>query len=94
VKILEYRPRVLHAKTIVIDDDWASVGRANVDYRSPFINDELNAVFGPGPEVAELGRQFEADCAESEQVRIKPWRRRPWTMLVAEAIGWFVRRWL
>lgn len=94
VKLYEYRPRVLHAKTIVVDADWATVGTANVDYRSLFINDELNAVFGPGPVVDELARHFEADCAESAQVRIKPWRRRPWTMLLAESIGWFVRRWL
>ncbi|CAM5531446.1 Cardiolipin synthase [Rhodanobacter lindaniclasticus] len=42
VRIWQYQPRVLHAKTVLVDDDWATVGTANFDYRSFFVNDELN----------------------------------------------------
>ena len=41
VRIFEYLPRMLHAKVAVVDDGWATVGTANLDYRSLFINDEL-----------------------------------------------------
>jgi cardiolipin synthase len=34
VRIFEYRPRLLHAKTAVVDGRWATVGTANLDYRS------------------------------------------------------------
>ena len=34
VKIYEYRPGFLHAKTIVSDDDTAVVGTINMDFRS------------------------------------------------------------
>lgn len=41
---IEYLPLVLHAKTIVVDDEWTMVGTANLDYRSLFVNYELNLV--------------------------------------------------
>ena len=34
VKIYEYQPGILHAKTMVVDDSWATVGSANMDVRS------------------------------------------------------------
>jgi hypothetical protein len=34
VKLYEYQPRFIHAKTMVIDDDLAIVGTANLDNRS------------------------------------------------------------
>jgi len=36
VRVHEYRPRMLHAKTLVIDGCWAALGTANFDYRSLF----------------------------------------------------------
>lgn len=42
VRIYEYLPRMLHAKTAVADGAFATVGTANLDYRSLFINYELN----------------------------------------------------
>jgi len=44
VRIYEYLPRVLHAKTAVIDGAWGTVGTANLDYRSLYLNYELNFV--------------------------------------------------
>jgi cardiolipin synthase len=45
VKIHEYGPALLHAKTMVVDGRWASIGSANLDNRSFALNDELNLVF-------------------------------------------------
>jgi cardiolipin synthase len=94
VRLFEYRPRVLHAKTALIDDQWATIGTANMDYRSFFINDEINAVFERPDVVATLADEFERDLAESDEVRVARWQRRSWTAVVAEGIGWAARRWL
>ena len=49
VKIYEYAPALLHAKTMVIDGRWSSIGSANLDNRSFALNAELNLVFlNPG----------------------------------------------
>lgn len=46
LRIFEYHPRVLHAKTAVVDGAVATVGTANLDYRSLFVNYELNLFSG------------------------------------------------
>jgi cardiolipin synthase len=94
VRIFEYLPRVLHAKTFVIDDDWASVGTANLDFRSFFLNDEINLIAHGAELNARLSDDFRRDLEESREVHIRPWSRRPWTNFVTEAIGWAGRRWL
>ena len=45
IKIYEYGPALLHAKTMVVDDRWVSIGSANLDNRSFALNNELNLVF-------------------------------------------------
>jgi cardiolipin synthase A/B len=94
VRIWEYQPRVLHAKTLLADRDWATVGTANLDYRSLFVNDEINLVATDGSLNAQLAGQFERDLAESRQITAGAWERRPALSLVAESIGWWARRWL
>ena len=44
VQIYEYRPALLHAKTMVIDGIWATVGSTNLDHRSFSLNEEVNVV--------------------------------------------------
>jgi cardiolipin synthase len=85
---------VLHAKTALVDDHWATIGTANMDFRSFFINDEINAVFERPDVVATLADEFIRDLAESDEVHAARWQQRPWTAVLAEAIGWAARRWL
>ena len=94
VRIFEYQPRVLHAKTALVDRDWGTVGTANFDYRSFFVNDELNLFSDDALFNAELAAQFERDLSVSREVTAEPWRHRRWRAPIAEAIGWWARRWL
>jgi hypothetical protein len=69
VKIHEYGPALLHAKTLVVDERLVSIGSANLDNRLFALNNELNVVLGrghrgaahqglpPGSEVGAGGRQ-------------------------------------
>ena len=43
VKIYEYTPGFLHAKTFVVDDIYATVGTVNLDYRSLYLHYECGA---------------------------------------------------
>lgn len=93
VRILEYLPRMLHAKTVVIDD-WATLGTANLDHRSLFINDELNAVFTDCRVVAALAARFADDAAECREIEPRRWQLRPWWAFVGETVAWLARYWL
>ena len=42
IRIYERKPPFLHAKAILVDDDWAIIGSANMDVRSFRLNFEAN----------------------------------------------------
>jgi len=94
VRIWEYLPRVLHAKTVLVDQDWATIGTANFDYRRFFLNDELNLLVEQAEFNELMAAQFERDLCHAREVTSGVWGRRGWRALVAEAIGWWARRWL
>ncbi|HKJ94895.1 MAG TPA: phospholipase D-like domain-containing protein [Gammaproteobacteria bacterium] len=94
VRIFEYLPRMLHAKTIVADGEWVMVGTSNLDYRSFRHNYEINLVSTDPALCRQLENEFEGDLEESLEIRAGGWRDRPWIERLAEGIGWVARRWL
>lgn len=70
VRIYEYLPRMLHAKTMVVDSGWGVVGSANVDVRSSHLNFELGALVVDADFARRLEAAFEADLEESEEVHL------------------------
>ncbi len=76
IQIFEYLPTMMHVKSLVIDQNFCSIGSMNFDYRSFHLNYETNLNFFD-PEVAsELDRQFQLDLQESREVRLKDWQNR------------------
>jgi cardiolipin synthase A/B len=76
VRIFEYQPTMMHAKTVVIDGKWSIVGSANMDVRSKELNEEnvlgiLEADFGE-----QLERSFEHDLQHSVEIDRVAWRGR------------------
>ena len=94
VRIYEYLPRMLHAKTAVVDGKWATLGTANLDYRSFFVNYELNLVTRDRDICSGLNAQFIHDLSEAEEICSSTWVKRPWGRHVTETVGWLARRWL
>jgi cardiolipin synthase A/B len=76
IQIHEYSAALLHAKTIVIDGIWATVGSTNLDYRSFRLNDELNLVAYDREFAAELEKVFREDLAHAERIDLETWRDR------------------
>lgn len=89
IKIYHYnRARVLHAKTGVIDDTWATVGSANIDNLSLLLNFEGN-IRGVNPGfIAELKQQFMDDISSSKLITKEAWIKRPILLKLLEAITW------
>lgn len=76
VRISEYQPALLHAKTIVIDGVWATVGSTNLDNRSFALNSELNVVTYDRGIAEQLEAVFREDLAHSRSVTYEQWKRR------------------
>lgn len=70
VRIFEYQPAVLHAKTVVVDGSWALVGSANLDFRSFSLNFELGALVFDRAFAALLEERFTKDLADSRPVTL------------------------
>jgi cardiolipin synthase len=83
VKIWEYKARMLHSKTLVVDDDCSMVGTANFDNRSFSLNFEVLAViYGPAF-AATLAAQFQTDLYSASPVFAD--RRRSFPRRLGEA---------
>jgi cardiolipin synthase len=76
IEIYEYRAAMLHAKTMVIDGVWATVGSTNLDRRSFALNDELNLVAYDETIARRLERVFQQDLSHSRKLTYDGWRRR------------------
>jgi cardiolipin synthase len=90
VKIYERREALLHAKTVVIDGVWATVGSTNLDWRSFLHNQELTAVILGAEFGAKMRTAFDRDLAASEPITLEAWQRRP---LDVRAKEMFARLW-
>lgn len=77
VEIFERQGAVLHAKTLVIDEEISVLGSTNLDYRSIEFNCELSAVIRN----REFGKQmtglFQHDIGYAQRFELSQWRSRP-----------------
>jgi cardiolipin synthase A/B len=76
IEVHEYRAALLHAKTMVVDSRWATVGSTNFDRRSFALNDEINLVVYDEGIARHLERIFEQDLNRSKRVTYEAWRNR------------------
>jgi len=88
VKLYEVRDVMVHAKTAVIDGVWSTVGSTNMDLWSFLRNDEVNAIVLGEDFATEMEAQFEKDIADSNQILLEQWKKRPLIGMVKE---WFAR---
>ncbi len=90
VDIYERRGVILHSKTALIDDVWATVGSTNLDWRSFLHNYELNAVVLGVEFGHQVKSMFVEDLKESEQIELEAWRKR---LIDVRAKELFARLW-
>jgi cardiolipin synthase len=94
VRLFEWLPGMLHAKTLCIDGVWSAVGSYNLDARSLLYNWEVALEILDSEVAGKLEAKFKADLEKSEAVEPARWRRRgPWQKL-RERIFYFFRLWL
>ena len=84
VRVFEYQPSTLHAKTFVIDGYWTAVGTMNFDNRSLALNDECTLMVLDKSFGTQMEEMFLADLARSEEISLEVFRKRPQIARVAE----------
>ena len=86
IKIYLYEPGMLHAKSILIDDEIASVGSTNFDFRSFEHNFEANMFVYSKEFNTRLADIFLMDQRQCTRVMRATWNRRPYSEKVFESI--------
>jgi cardiolipin synthase len=77
VRCYEFQPTNFHCKYMTVDRCWSSVGSTNLDNRSLRLNEETNINVLDKEFAAELEETFEEDKANSCEVTLRDWKRRP-----------------
>ncbi|HUP60517.1 MAG TPA: cardiolipin synthase [Thermoanaerobaculia bacterium] len=90
IRIFEYQPTMMHAKTMVVDGAWSTIGSSNFDDRSFRLNDEVNVNIYDDAIAAQMEQMFFEDLARCEEITRRRWLRRPWVDRMKEkAAAWF-----
>ena len=91
VRIYEYRPTMMHAKVMIVDDVWVSVGSTNFDNRSFRLNDEANLNICDSGLADKLTRIFAEDLKRCDEMTLEAWRHRPLKDKAKERLATLVR---
>ena len=87
VKMYLYQPGMLHAKTIVVDDELVSIGSANFDFRSFEHNFETNALVYDKEQALRVKDDFMTDMKHCVLIdNLDQWRQRPLIQKMYESV--------
>jgi len=84
IRIYEYQPSMMHAKTFVADGIWGSIGSMNFDNRSLAFNNESNLVVWDRRFGAQMDSTFLDDLRYSREIHLAEFKRRPITERLIE----------
>ena len=76
VKVFEYQASLMHAKTIVADGVWATIGSTNFDNRSFALNQEINLTVYDKGTAQKLEKIFSDDLTYSKEITYEAWQSR------------------
>lgn len=76
VRIWEYGPTMMHAKTVTIDGVWSIVGSSNMDARSAEINEENNLAIADSNLARAIEEGLLEDMKVSREIQLDEFRRR------------------
>ncbi len=85
IRIYEYQPTMMHAKTFIVDGTWGSIGSMNFDNRSLAFNNESNFVFLDAGLGAQMDSTFMDDLTRAKEITLAEFRQRPWYHHVIES---------
>ncbi len=92
VRIYEWKPTMLHAKTFVVDGRWSSIGSMNFDNRSLALNDEATLMVLDEGIGAQMEKIFLDDVELADEVTLETFRQRSRIRRLGEPIASMMNR--
>ena len=94
VRVFEYEPTMIHAKTMVVDGAWSLIGTMNFDNRSLALNDEVTLAALDTALGASLERLFLEDLGNAREILAPDFARRGVRQRAKERLAVLLSRWL
>lgn len=94
VRVFEWKGRVLHAKTAVVDGRWSTIGSTNLDMLSLRQNLEVNAVIIDDQFGGAMEQLFSADLFQCQEITRELMRERSVLDVFLSWLAYQVRSWL
>lgn len=94
IEIYEREGTILHAKVMLIDSCWATVGSANLDLRSFHRNYEVNIIIDSMKFGRQIEEMFSEDLSRSRRLTLREYEKRPWFEKLLERLCDPIRRFL
>ena len=86
IKVYFYEPTVLHAKVLIVDDEFVTTGSTNFDFRSFEHNFEFNAVIYGKKFNQQMTDIFIADMDQCTRLSLAKWKQRPPVQKAMESV--------
>ena len=86
IKVYMYEPTVMHAKVVIVDDEFVTTGSTNFDFRSFEHNFEFNALIYNKEFNARMRDVFEADMLQCTRLSMGKWKQRPLMQKALESV--------
>lgn len=86
IKIYEYNPGFIHSKIIVSDDNVATVGTTNFDFRSFYLNYECGIWMYNTKTEKDIKQDFIDSIEKCDEIKLNVWKNRKLTTKIVEAI--------
>ncbi|MDC1287009.1 phosphatidylserine/phosphatidylglycerophosphate/cardiolipin synthase family protein [Gammaproteobacteria bacterium] len=93
IRVFEYANRVVHSKTMIIDEQLL-IGSTNLNYRSLFHDLELDLLSAKPQIVAQMEQRFTQDLEASKEITQRLWLQHPWLLKLFGLLSRFLRYWL
>jgi len=77
VKIYEYTPGFIHAKSCIADGKTAVIGTINLDYRSLYLHFESASVLYGSSAVKDMKKDFDDTLALSKLITLEDCKKQP-----------------
>ena len=77
IKFYQYTAGMLHSKTIIVDDEFSSIGSSNFDFRSFEHNFEANLFMYSRRVNERMAEIFRSDIHSCRRIVPSEWRSRP-----------------
>ncbi|SFF09167.1 cardiolipin synthase [Nitrosomonas sp. Nm166] len=94
VKIYTRQDALLHAKTVLVDGVWSTIGSTNFDRRSLRLNHELNAIIIGEDFCTQMNSLFNKDLKFSKLITLEEWRERSAGARLKEKMARLWAQWL